>query len=417
MDALGYATGHRHWLHRDEVRSTADTLRRLPPASGQRLLNTVSCRHGQPSRDVVTVYRDPAPSASMLARWDRLIERVPGTDVTQLSAWARTRAWVGYCPVYLLAHRDDALVGGALLLHRRVAGVLTIGYLPYGPVIDPEAADRAAVTTALADALRTLASELSMTFIQPPEGAHDISTALIERGFRDSRAGTAPAGSYRLDLTPPLDTIRSTFSKRLKSWTNRWESKGVHIRKGTETDLPLLVQLMVHTGSRQGFTPPTLDYLRTLYTQLASSGHAALFIGEVHGHPVSADLVTVAGGMVRGRFGGFDARGDAGKLSVPAAARWQIIKWAKQQGQHWLDFGGLPEPMLADMLDHGITSSEHWPPSHRAKLAFNGTAFRYPQAVELIRPTPLQSAYDLATTHPMGQRGVAIAKTLLRGGH
>ncbi|MBO0849682.1 MAG: GNAT family N-acetyltransferase [Pseudonocardia sp.] len=366
----------------------------------------------------LTISRMYLPGDRAIADWDRLVDQTQGTDVTQLSAWASIRAQAGYSPIYLLVHLDDELVGGALVLCRRVLGLLDVGYLPYGPVITAElngSAARAAVTTALADELATMAGTLRMLFVQPPEHAHDVSAELMARGFRVSDAGIAPAGSYRLDLRRPLDEIRSGFSRRLKSWTNRWPARGVAVRLGDERDLPLLASLMARSGARQGFVPPPYDYMRSLYHKLSPGGHVALFVGEVHGRPVSADLVTVCAGMVRGRLGGFDDTGEAGKLSVPAAVRWQIVQWAKARGCDWLDFGGLPERMLTDMLQHGIHSSEHWPSAQRSKLQFNGVPFRYPTPVELIRPGVVRTAYDLATTNPAGNRLLTAAKNVLRG--
>ena len=363
----------------------------------------------------VTVRREANPSPATRAAWDRLVDHSPGSDVTQLAAWGTVRALADYRSLYLLAYQDNQLVGGALIFHRNLIGVLSIGYLPYGPVIDEDVPASAGVAIALVNELTELAGEFSMTFVQPPEGAHHISDALLARGFRTSAAGIAPSGSYRLDLNPSLEQIRAGFSKRLKSWTNRWESKGVKVRRGDERDLPLLLELMAHTGARQHFTPPSQDYVTTLYRELAATGHAAIFIGEVHGKPVSADVVTVAAGMVRGRLGGFDGSGDTGKLSVPAAVRWEIIKWAKEQGYRWLDFGGLPSRMLADMIDRGIHSNNEWPSAQRGKLAFNGTPFRYPTPVELIRPAILRHSYDFAVRRPAGKRAAELTKNLLRG--
>lgn len=364
---------------------------------------------------LVTVRRDDAPGPAALAAWNELVLHTPGTDVTQLSAWATIRTRVGYRPCYLLAHQGERLVGGALILRRRLLGVLSIGYLPYGPVIAPDVPERAAVVAALAGELTAFAGTQQLMFVQPPEQAQDVSDALLALGFRPSTAGIAPAGSYRVDLTQPLEQIRAGFSKRLKSWTNRWESKGVHVRHGDEADLPLLLSLMTRTGARQGFSPPPLDYVRTLYRELAALDGAAIFVGEVHGVPVSADMVTVCAGMVRGRLGGFDSSGEAGRLSVPAAVRWEIIKWAKQRGHRYLDFGGLPESMLADMIDRGIHCSEEWPSAQRGKLAFNGQPFRYPTPVERIRPRSARWLYDHVMSHRGGLAVVASVKGMLRG--
>ncbi len=354
------------------------------------------------------------PTTAQLAEWDRLVEGTPGTDVTQLSSWATIRARAGYRPTYLLVHQGGTLVGGALVLRRKIFGVLGVGYLPYGPMI-ASGANRAEVRTSVVEGLLGLAGKVHLMFVQPPEHADDVSEALLCAGFRPSTAGIAPAGSYRLDLTCEVAQIRAGFSKRLKSWTNRWPDKGVTVRRGDEHDLPLLVELMALTGARHGFTPPPLDYVRTLYTELSRRGNVALFVGEVHGVPVCADVVTLCGPMVRGRLGGFDCSGAASKLSVPAAVRWEIIKWARAEGYRWLDFGGLPERMLVDMIDHGIENSDDWPAAHRGKLSFNGTPFRYPTPVELIRRGPTRFVYDLVTRNEHGQHLLRWAKQMMRG--
>ena len=92
-----------------------------------------------PASVTVTVSADPGVAA--LRAWDDLAQRTPGTDVTQLSAWARVRALCGYTPLYVMAHRAGVLVGGAQILVRRLPLVGSIGYLPYGPLVDPAVVD------------------------------------------------------------------------------------------------------------------------------------------------------------------------------------------------------------------------------------------------------------------------------------
>lgn len=370
---------------------------------------------GNPCGDLDVVVRED-PGIEALQAWDLLVDRTPGTDVTQLSVWAGLRGRVGFTPLYLLAYRAGELVGGAQILTRRVPVLGLVGYLPYGPLVTPGAETVDDIRRALVDALLTLGQRwLRILFIQPPEGAQATSDELLRRGFRPSSAGIAPQGSIRIDLTADLAEIRAKFGKRLKSWTNRWESRGVTVRAGDERDIPLLAELMASSAQHQGYTPLPLDYMTALYRELAATGHAVLYVGEVNGVPVAADLMTGCGGMVRGRLSGFDRAGEAMRLSVPAAIRWEMIKWAKGRGYRWFDFGGLRSETLTALLDSTEHGADTLPTADQPKVTFGGTAFRYPTPVEMIRPAALRVAYDLAWRSATGRKLFAQAQSLLRG--
>jgi hypothetical protein len=358
-----------------------------------------------------------APDPAELRSWDQLVQRTPGTDVTQLAAWGRLRRLVGFAPMQVLAERDGRIVGGGQILVRRLPLIGFVGYVAYGPLVAPGDPDAEAVQRSLVAALTGIGrQQLQMLFVQPPEGAEETSAQLRERGFRPSTAGIAPIGSVRIDLTEDLDTIRCRFGRRLRSWPNRWAARGVVVRRGDECDLPLLSELMAHSAAAQGHPRSPPAYVNALFRELAPGGHAALFIGEVNGVPLAADLVTRCGELVRGRLSGFDRTGDAAKVSLPAAVRWHILQWAKAEGCHWLDFGGLSAPTLDVLMRGGERPKDGWPAGDQPKLTFGGTAFRYPQAVELITSPVLRAGYDVARRSAHGRRVLGAAQQLLRNG-
>lgn len=360
----------------------------------------------------VAIWRGRDPGAKVLAQWDCIVRTSPGTDVTQLSAWARLRGRAGYTPEYLLAYHRSRLVGGALVLCRRLVGMARIGYLPYGPVISPDAPCPEPIRHALEDAVVAVGNELWMLFVQPPEDGHELSQGLLRRGFRPSQAGIAPAGSMRVDLRGSEQELRARAKRRLRPAT-RWAANVVTVRHGDERDIALLAKLVACSAFAHGYRPYSLDYLQTMYQEL--TGQVVLFVGEVNGTAVAADLVTTCGDMVRGRLIGFDRIGQSSRLGVPAAVTWEIIRWAKAQGYRWYDFGGLPQPALRDMIDLGIRHNPHWPSTTHAKLGWGATAFRYPPPVELIRPSLVRIAYDTLRRYDRDQRLTSTARQLLRG--
>ncbi|PZS28913.1 MAG: hypothetical protein DLM61_13890 [Pseudonocardiales bacterium] len=197
------------------------------------------------------IWRVRDPGAEVLAQWDCIVRTGSGTDVTQLSAWARLRGRAGYTPEYLLAYHRSRLVGGALVLCRRLVGKAHIGYLPYGPVISPDAPCPQPIRQALEDAVVAVGNELWMLFVQPPEDGHELSQGLLRRGFRPSLAGIAPVGSLRVDLSGGEQQLRARAKRRLRPAT-RWAANVVTVRQGDERDIPLLAELVACSAFAHG---------------------------------------------------------------------------------------------------------------------------------------------------------------------
>jgi lipid II:glycine glycyltransferase (peptidoglycan interpeptide bridge formation enzyme) len=370
-----------------------------------------------PGDDPVAVAVFAAPTAARLRDWDDLVRSHPAADVAQLSGWTRVRALAGYRAMYLLVDHGDRLAGGAQVLVRRIPGFGALGYVPYGPLVAPSAREPVAVEERLADALAQLArSRFRMLFVQPPEGCEHTSEALLARGFRHSEADIAPAASLHVDLGVDEAQLRRNLSKRLRTWTNAWESRGVMVRQGGEDDLPLLARLLAETAEYQGFTPFGLDYLRAMYRELAPAGHLVVFIGEASGRPVAMMLLTGCGAVLKTRLVGLDRSDEARRLNVPAAVDWTAMKWAKHNGYLWFDFGGLLPSSVPALLTGGPVDMDALAGPDRYKARFGGQVFRYPPPVELIPSPVVRASYDLARRSPAGRKLVAWAQRMARSG-
>ncbi len=366
-------------------------------------------------REPLAVTLTCQPDTAALTAWDELVRKVPGSDVAQLSAWADIRRAAGFEPLYVFAWQGAELVAGALVIRRRLPLVGEVAYVPYGPVIALDA-DREPVIGVLVAALHRLADRrMRMIFVQPPSGGDDISRECRRHGFRPSQAGIAPVASLRLDLAKNEDELFAGLRREFQEKSLRWARRGVQVRRGTQDDVAHLARLHAATAQHHGFTPIRMEYIATLYRQLAPAGHAELFVGEIEGRPLCAKLLTGCGGVLTGRLTGMDRDRQTYRLGVPAAVVWEAIKWAKANGYRWFDFGGIRE-IAASIIDDQQSHLSELTGSELFKVGFGGTVFRYPVPVEIISSPLVRGAYDLSLRHPAGRRLVERAANSLRSG-
>jgi lipid II:glycine glycyltransferase (peptidoglycan interpeptide bridge formation enzyme) len=364
----------------------------------------------------VGVTASTRPDLAVLREWDTLVDHTPGSDVAQLSSWAAIRRESGFRPLYVFAHEDDRLVGGALMLERRLPVIGRVGYVSNGPVVSP-AVPRGPVVDRLCAAMDRLARRrLCAMFVQPPADARDVSSALRSRGFRPSESGIAPAASIRIDLRRDIEDLRKGLSKANRRRARHWAERGVRVRMGSRDDIAVVTELIARSAAHQHFEPLSPEYVRNLHEELDAEQHAAVFVAEVDGSPAAALLCTRCGGVVKQRLSGMERSERARKDGVTAATVWRAMQWAKTNGYHTYDFGGISARAARVLLDDEPEPTTQLKGTEQFKASFGGEVFRYPEPVELISFPPLRLAYDFSRRTQAGRRFVEVAKRALRGG-
>jgi lipid II:glycine glycyltransferase (peptidoglycan interpeptide bridge formation enzyme) len=368
---------------------------------------------GEPGLDVLV---SSDPGSAVLKEWDRLVDTVPGSDVAQLSAWARLRGDAGFRPLYLLARLDGQLVGGALVLERRLPFVGRVGYVSGGPLVSP-AVPRDRVVDPLLSAMGVLGRKrLRAVFVQPPADGIDVAIGLRDRGFRESKAGIAPGASIRIDLHRTADELRHGMSKANRRRARNWAQRGVTVRLGSRDDTALVADLLAGTAEYQQFEPLSLEYIQRLYRELDVGGHVVVFIAEIDGEPVAALLCTRCDGVVRQRISGMARTEHARTAGVSAATVWHAMLWAKSHGYDTYDFGGLRVDAARLLLAGSREASAYLTGSEQFKASFGGDVFLYPAQAELISSRPLRWVYDISRRTRGGRWIIDIGKRVLRGG-
>lgn len=105
---------------------------------------------------------------------------------------------------------------------------------------------------------------------------------------------------------------------------------------------------------------------------------------------------------------------EARKIGAAALLRWETMLWARANGYHTLDLGGIP-PAAVDTLRSGHTDlAARVDGRTYFKASFGGEAFHRPVAVGLLSSDPIRLAYDLIRHSRHGRQLLRIAKQLLR---
>jgi lipid II:glycine glycyltransferase (peptidoglycan interpeptide bridge formation enzyme) len=363
-------------------------------------------------RDQVLVTTSAHPNVDALRRWDLLVATTPKADAAQLSAWAQVRRQVGCVPLFVFAETAGALVGGALVLHRRLPGLGDIGYLPFGPVLHPDA-DRPATTDAVCRAIACLAGRgLAALFVQPPRGAEDVSRRLLELGFRPFKAEVAPAASLELDLSRPTSDLSKALSSGIRSGVRQASARGVRVRTCAAADLPVVAELLAETAAQHRSPPMPLAYLQTLCHELERGNHIKIFIAECNGIPVATNVLTCCGDVIKLRSTGI-RRSTATPPGTAALLQWAALLWAKGNGYTSFDLGGI-SPVSATSARaerNGPASSLN--SRDYFKASFGGQPFHYPEAVERFSSTAARRGYELTHRSGLRRRVVERARHLL----
>jgi lipid II:glycine glycyltransferase (peptidoglycan interpeptide bridge formation enzyme) len=308
-------------------------------------------------------------------QWDDFVERTPGGDLVQTAAWAQAKRELGFeiCPI--LMRSGDLVVGGAHMMIKRFGPFGGLGYVARGPLLAGEYRTRAAeVVDEIERAAR--ARRVRHVIVQPPEGGDHIAAELVARGYASDAPAVAPTASLRLDLSQSLDQILARMAAKKRKGIRR--GQGLGIRVGDRSELDLFHTLHQATARRQGFTGMSQSYLYHHWDALHARGSVQLIFAYHEGRALAALWLTSFGDTVTQRLLGSNLEGR--HLEPNVACCWGAIRWAKEHGYRYYDFGGI-DRRYAELLVAGQPLPADFHRTHDAfKLYFGSDPILLPTA-------------------------------------
>lgn len=186
----------------------------------------------------------------------------------------------------------------------------------------------AAPMSDLVEQLQLLARSIGALFIR----IEPISE-IPERGKRVG--DMQPSKTMLMDLSLSEEELLKGMHQKTRYNVRLAERKGVMCKIGTEKDIDAFYELSKDTFERKGKSLFSKKYFKTLIIQPFSK----LCIAEYNGKPLVINLITEYGDTLTYKDGGSSS--EYKNLMAPYALQWFQIKYAKEQGYRWYDFGGL----------------------------------------------------------------------------
>jgi peptidoglycan pentaglycine glycine transferase (the first glycine) len=272
------------------------------------------------------------------AEWDEFVAATCGGDVVQTSAWNQAKRALGFEVCHVLLRSGKDIVGGAQILIRRFGPFGGVGYVTRGPLLaDTDRRHAAQTLDEIERAAR--ARWVHHLIVQPPEGSEFITAELAARGYGPDAPEVAPTASMRIDLSQSLDQILAGMSASRRKEIRRADRRGLEIRVGGRSDLDLFYALHHASAQRQGFVSMSRQYFEQHWDALYPRGFIRLVFACHEGTALAGLWLTAFGATVTERLAGWIP--DERHLHPAVACRWEAIRWAKEHGHRYYDFGGI----------------------------------------------------------------------------
>lgn len=331
------------------------------------------------------------------AEWDAFVAAHPRGSILQTTNWARLKNRFGWSSQRVWMRRDGRLVGGAQLLIRSVAlGIVKIGYVPHGPIVDWEDDEQIEVLLNHLDqaaynrgaGLVKLEPWLWQDDLSAERWAHICDTY----GLVNDTDSIQPPQTILVDLRPSEDDILAAMKQKTRYNIRLSEKKGVVVRQGTEADLPAFNRMMLTTAQRDAFAVHEPEYYRAAYEIFAPDQQCVLLMAEYEGQPLAGAMVFAVGRKAAYFYG---ASSNEERQRMPAyAIQWAAIRWAKARGCHTYDLWGIPDYAEAELEAQFAERTDGLWPVYRFKRGFGGRIARTVGPVDRVYNKRLHRLYQ-----------------------
>lgn len=314
-----------------------------------------------------------------LPEWNRFLHKYPNAHLLQTGEWGELKSAFGWEAVRMI---DDAGMGGIQILLRKLPLGYRIAYAPRGPVGKPENILFWVEVGQTCMKRKAIFIKLELDGWESPAFFQELPPDLLRwlHPIRMSPHNIQPPRTIMVDLSGSEAEILARMKQKTRYNIRLAEKKGVTVRPWE--DIESFHQMMLLTGSRDGFGVHSLEYYRRAYELLRPKQMAELLVAEYGGKSLAALFVARHGNRAYYLYG---ASTDEERNRMPAyLLQWEAMRWAKALGCEEYDLWGVPDEDEATLEANFEKRQDGLWGVYRFKRGFGGELRRAPQAMDHV---------------------------------
>ena len=309
--------------------------------------------------------------------WNQIISNLPDPHFLQSYEWGQVKAKYGWSPYYAVWTADGKFtisqstdnwsldtgnfVATSLILKRTAFRRFSIFYAPKGPLMDWT---NESLRKRVLDDLQSFAKKQGAIFLKldpdvvlgrgVPASVDEVTensgqalmSELRRRGWVESSDQIQFRNTVMVDLSASEEDILMRMKQKTRYNVRLAEKKGVTVRVGKLTDLPMLYKMYAETSVRDGFVIRDEEYYMTVWklfmsAAISSQPLAVPLIAEVDGEAVAAIFLFMF--AWRGYYV-YGMSRNAHREKMPTyLLQWAAMKHAKAHGCLTYDLWGAPD--------------------------------------------------------------------------
>jgi peptidoglycan pentaglycine glycine transferase (the first glycine) len=179
--------------------------------------------------------------------------------------------------------------------------------------------------------------------VDPDVNLDQVVERLNVRGWRYSDEQIQFRNTALLDLRPSEDELLAGMKSKTRYNVRLARRRGVVVREGTPSDIPLFYRMYAETGQRDDFAIRAYGYYEDAWGTFLRSGLAHMFLAEVDGEAIAGLILFRFGGRAWYMYGASTAQ--RRNLMPNYALQWEAIRWARLEHCTTYDLWGAPDTL------------------------------------------------------------------------